>query len=228
MISQIAVDTLILSPHLDDAVFSLGSALCEGAFGLVQIVNVFSRSRYTLRGLGNVQEVSSLRRVEDVTAMLTLGISATYLDFPDSSIRAEYFDEAAYMDENLDPASDNIWGQILEALRGEFQAIDYTRVVVPLGVGGHIDHRIVRDCCVALVGNKNKIWFYEDGTYNRPEHMIRSLAQSMGAANYEILGRSDFKEKQRLASFYTSQMDGQLIGLLSEAFYNRGGERLWG
>ena len=63
------IDTIIISPHCDDAAFSLGGCLIGGLLGDVEVVNIFTVTDYTKVGDGTVEAVTALRKHEDRTAL---------------------------------------------------------------------------------------------------------------------------------------------------------------
>jgi LmbE family N-acetylglucosaminyl deacetylase len=156
---------IYLSPHYDDAIFSCGGLIWEQvrAGETVEIWTIFSGnpppgplSAYALEHherWGVADSLIALRRTEDQAACAAVGAAARYYDLPDCIYRrlpngealikgrSDLFgtghpDEAALisfitklLDENLQPAD---------------------RLVCPLTVGGHVDHRVVRSAVEAL------------------------------------------------------------------------------
>ena len=65
--------TVIISPHLDDAVFSLGGAMLTGRLGKITVVSMFTRSSYCIDGLGDIERVTEMRAAEDREALALVG-----------------------------------------------------------------------------------------------------------------------------------------------------------
>ena len=87
-------DTAILSPHLDDAVYSLGAAIREGvrAGAHITVVTVFAGNPSSRRpasawdrrfGFGSAGEAARVRREEDRRACALLGATPIWLPFDD-------------------------------------------------------------------------------------------------------------------------------------------------
>ena len=219
--------TIIISPHLDDAAFSLGAALLDRRFMNPTIVSVFTRSRYRIDGCGDVEQVTSERQTEDIVACRALSIGCRYLGFEDASLRAPYADEAEYMRPNLNVSSDPVWDNVCIALRTLLTQHNWHRVVLPLGVGNHIDHRIVRDAALYGLRNSTKVLFFQDLTYDRDECEIAELCAQIGVKKELIFQTSAQDRKFALCEFYASQIDGGIRSSLIGAMEKHGGERVW-
>lgn len=154
--------TLVLSPHPDDAAFSIGGLLHEGAFAPVTIVTVFGRTNFLgARGFQrDAEEATSIRRAEDAAFAAAIGADLISCELPDASIR-------------LGPSLESIFGGDEAApveLRGMLSEIVHrvrpALILAPAAIGGHVDHRILhtvapqlaRSCGAALA-------YYEDLPY---------------------------------------------------------------
>ncbi len=144
-------DTVILSPHFDDAVLSCWHVLA-GA-GEVLVVNVFAGEppRGTLgwwdrlAGATDSAAVVRIRIEEDRQALALAGCTAVNLPFLDSQ----------YRQPNQAP------GEIVEALRGAVVA--GTRVYAPASLGDHHrDHTAVRAAALALHAEGADLRLYAD------------------------------------------------------------------
>src|SRR5204862_1178878 len=84
-------------------------------------------------------------RVEDERFAYFAEASIVFLDLPDAVFRGYDGDEAllgAPRDDDESP---------YELLRREIDRLEPQTVYFPLGVGGHVDHRLVRDAGVRLL-----------------------------------------------------------------------------
>lgn len=132
--------TVVLSPHLDDAVLSSWSVV--GDAGEVEIVNVFAGlpedgppPRWDrLAGAESRRAHMEARLEEDRAALALPGRSAVYLPFLDRHYRT-----AA-------PDAD----EVAEAIDAAVPAASI--VCAPAGIGGHEDHVMVRDIALGLGG----------------------------------------------------------------------------
>lgn len=129
---------MVLSPHLDDAVLSVWSVV--GGTGDVAVVNVFAglpepgaAPRWDrLAGARDRHEHMRARLDEDRAALTLAGRSGIYLPFLDRHYRAD------------DPAAD----ELATAIDGAVPAA--AMLYAPAGIGGHVDHLLVRDAAAAI------------------------------------------------------------------------------
>jgi LmbE family N-acetylglucosaminyl deacetylase len=220
--------TIIFSPHLDDAVFSLGGCLLARLFPQPSVINIYTRSRYRIDGLGEEVAVTRMRRNEDREAMLSLGIAASYWEFPDTSLKPEYPDEPSYLnlaaETKSDPSYAAVFAGIAEVGRSESEAL----FLAPLGMGNHIEHRVTAEACGELLREGKSVAFYEDGSYlthSAKEGAV--VAAGLGLTGHVTLLPVGFSEKERLVRFYASQIDDETLASLRRAYSEVGGERLW-
>ena len=130
--------TVVLSPHLDDAVVSTWSVLADTAD--VEVVNVFAgvpeagpAPRWdAMAGARDRREHQHERLDEDRAALELAGRSAVYLPFLDGHYRAEA------------PAGPEVAAAIDAALPAA------SMLYAPAGIGGHVDHLLVRDVAIEL------------------------------------------------------------------------------
>lgn len=147
---------LLISPHLDDAVFGCGQWL--SAHPGTRVATVFAglpadggvRTDWDARcGFGSAREAVLARRGEDRAALALLGCEPHWLDFGDSQYGATPTVEAVA--EALSP--------LLEG-QGEDDAF-----VFPLALF-HSDHRLVHEACMAAWRRHPRpALLYEDALY---------------------------------------------------------------
>lgn len=168
---------VFLSPHLDDAVLSCGGIIWEltRQGSRVEIWTVcagdppeeprppFARSLEQRWQTG--PESVAARRIEDRAACARVGASAVHFDLPDCIYRRLPDGRP------LVNGEDDLWqplpeGEIplaerlAEQIKTRLEA--NCRLAAPLGLGDHIDHRLVR--AVAL-GLNIPVYFYPDYPY---------------------------------------------------------------
>jgi len=153
---------LVLSPHPDDAAFSVGGLLHTRVFAPVTIVTVFGETNYLgVHGFrDDAREATSIRRAEDEAFAAAVGASLISCAFPDASVRLGSSLDAIFGQAEAVPAE--LPEMLAEIVRRERPAV----ILAPAAIGGHVDHRIVRAlapelarvCDAALV-------YYEDLPY---------------------------------------------------------------
>ncbi len=162
--------TLVVSPHLDDAVLSLPGFIHHwtSAGQRVVVLTVFSA--------GDRRHAD--RRAEDLAALAQLGAAAVHLGLQDAPQRrgvACNFHELVLRPLNDD---DPDAAAVRRVLFEHITALAPTLTVLPLGVGEHIDHRIVHASHTELAG---PLAFYADRPYADVRHAIRARLLRLGA-----------------------------------------------
>lgn len=162
----------MISPHLDDAVFSCGQWL--GAHPGAMVVTVFAgmprdASRLTVWdrhcGFGSAGEAMQMRREEDHRALTLLGAQPHWLDFTDSQ-----YGETPTL------------GEVALALQNLLQALRPPSVLFPLGLF-HSDHHLVHEASMTALRHTPgaSAWAYEDCLYRA----LPGLLQERLAALHE-------------------------------------------
>lgn len=152
-----------VSPHLDDAVFSAGATLAALAAGgaRVTVVTAFTASIpaptgfalacQTDKGLGPEVDYMAMRRAEDIEALRRLGLPPpVHLAFPEAPHRG--YDSAPALFAGVHDG-DAVAAGLARALAPHLEGADL--LLAPLGLGGHVDHLLVR---AALRGRAVTSW----------------------------------------------------------------------
>ena len=193
-----------VSPHLDDAVFSAGTALATlaAAGWEVCVVTAFTRSVpeptgfalgcQTDKGLGPEVDYMALRREEDAAALRALGLPPpVHLPFAEAPHRG--YDSAPALFE-APRGDDEIAAPLAAALAPLLDGADLG--LAPLALGGHVDHLQVR---AALRGRPIVSW--HDLPY--------ALRQAGPAAGHE---QPPSQAKLDACAAYASQLGFQFGG----------------
>lgn len=167
---------IYISPHLDDAVLSAGGFLYEQTqTGIpVEIWTVvcgfpppgeltpLAQVIQFQWGTETAEEAVSLRRAEDIEAARIVGAKSLHFDVPDCIYRRGPDGEPLYLDIFVQPyeAEAHLPGQIAEFIAPRLGADD--QVICQLGIGGHVDHILVRQAAERL---KRPLWYAADVPY---------------------------------------------------------------
>ena len=164
---------LTLSPHLDDAVFSVGPLLAEMASNTRMIVaTAFTKSvanpeGFALacqldKGLPASFDYMEIRRKEDTESMNILGVEGVHGPFAEAPHRGYQ-------------AANNLFGPILptdEVGAGLREwLVDLTDtlkpgvILLPFGIGNHVDHQWVRMVAEASIPSGVPLMFFKDQPY---------------------------------------------------------------
>jgi LmbE family N-acetylglucosaminyl deacetylase len=163
---------LLLSPHLDDVAFSCGGTarrLADAGWRTV-LCTVFTRSvpeprGFALacqldKGFGPEVDYMALRRAEDARAARHLGAETHWLGLPEAPHRGYGSAPALFgpfaPDDGIRPE--------LEATLEPLLAAGHDLVFAPQAIGGHVDHRRVRDAVAKAVPAARTAW-YRDVPY---------------------------------------------------------------
>jgi LmbE family N-acetylglucosaminyl deacetylase len=161
---------IILSPHLDDAVFSCFGILQGRSLGRAPlVVTVFAgdagRSIEDRHGI----ELPGARRAEDARVMESLSCQYVHLGFHDAIDRVGAGGELSY------PKLDQVFGsihrnddalplQISAALAPMCQGVGNVLLVAPISIGMHVDHALVGLAAKQTLP-ASQLLFYEDFPY---------------------------------------------------------------
>lgn len=239
----------VVSPHRDDAAFSLGLSIEHWLGGhRVHILNCFTQCAYapfsdaeTLHPNDRVSFVSAVRKREDAAWNKLLGgkLQFTDLDLFDAPLRLVCTVQEAFTlpIRPGDRAVERIAGAIAKLARNS-SAGDLA-FLLPLAIGNHIDHRVTQRAGLdALAGSPIPLAFYEDLPYAAMEgnsEGIEALANSTGLDLQPTFAEPATPDppahrhrKLRMAECYDSQIDSavaqQIAGYSAD---HSGRERLW-
>ena len=206
----------ILSPHRDDAVFSLAFFLdrLAGRQMRITVVNIFTRSAYGPRCALDHEtsedrrlRISMLRAHEDRRAFRILNPEIRVLDHSllDAPLRRETPVESV-----LGPNSVPVLEAETKLLaRRLLPHITHSLILCPLGLGGHVDHLTVKAAALNLSPGR-RLAFYEDVPYVRwsSGDEMRHRIDETGLQLQSYFVRTDRNSwyKARLAAQYQSQI----------------------
>lgn len=227
----------ILSPHRDDAAFSvcLSMARWRDLGRRLRVVNFFTTSAYGPRtGSADKGYISFLRKREDqrVLSRIDRAIMSDSLELLDAPLRLGIDVNSVCRPET---------GELLrngEREKLAFQIGRYLKrglVLSPLGVGNHVDHLAVRTAA-ALSSSGRRLGFYEDIPYAtwtpapvlgrivcEIEHVTRVPLKPV-----IIRARKGVRWKGQIIAGYGSQISlEQATRMAQFALTYRGCERIW-
>lgn len=241
-------DTIVLSPHLDDAALSCGGQILqETAVGKTVLIVTFMAGDPPLNLSSGLvaalhtkwalqQDVVAARRAEDVAASRILGADYWHGSLHDAPYRdlagAPFYEENHELfgavhpidRENVLPAMANILVHLPPA----------GRMVAPLALGNHVDHQLVREAAWAYRGRT--LQFYEDYPYARlpgalerviPADRMNWYSESVQLDEETVAKKADaiWAFVSQMSSFFNGRQD--LVQQLQEQAAKVGGERRW-
>ena len=242
---------VILSPHRDDAAFSLGLSIEAwlGAGHSVSVLNCFTQSFFApfsdveaLHANDKTSFVSALRRREDQAWKKLLGERLQFhdLDLLDAPLRLGCSPaEVLIVDLRLgDRALSRVAGAIAK-IAGRL-AKGGVCFLAPLALSGHVDHRVVREAALQALSfaEAPPLAFYEDlpyaarkGEADRVAAAAAALERALAPA-FASPPREDVEpfveRKARFCECYDSQIDSEDVCSIAEFCRRYGGrERIW-
>ncbi len=238
------VTIVVLSPHRDDAAFSVGLAVSSWlkSGNAVEVLNCFSRSEYapysdvhSVHANDRMSFATALRSREDECWRKLCGNKLTISDLrlKDAPIRFHC-------------SLEEIGGLGIRSEEKAFlkirSAIAERRgpLVLPLGIGAHVDHVTAREAALAAVDDAKPIAFYEDLPYAvwADAAVAEDIAEELSLrlkcdllpvfAGEEADAEIAVAGKRRFALCYDSQIDDGEVTQIAEFSRRYGGrERLW-
>jgi LmbE family N-acetylglucosaminyl deacetylase len=167
-------------------------------------------------------DVMARRRLEDERYALFAEASIVWLDLPDAVFRGYQGDDellGAPRDDDDAPST---------ALRREINRLEPQKVYLPLGIGGHVDHRLCREVGIGLLAEGRRwvmpgpeyagiVTFYEDFPYawwhdfgglsDLPPDALADLPRDVGLTPEYAEISDQLERKIEGITLYESQMD---------------------
>lgn len=190
---------IFLSPHLDDAVISCGGLICAlGSQYDVEVWTLFAsapwagpysevaRWLHSVSGGSTGRRLAWSRRREDKAATRKVGAGLRHWKWRDAAYRTGSNGGFLYKDvvaATWDPLDEQLTQEIGARLRNELRDTDV--LVVPLGVGNHVDHLIVRRAAETTL--HSRIVYYPDLPYaaKRPGDVAEATG-AMSRFSYDL------------------------------------------
>ena len=242
------IPLFVLSPHLDDAVYSVGGQIAAQvrAGGAAVVLNLFAgrpgdsisplaREFHARQG---VDDLVSHRIGLDRAALGRLGARPVYLPFRDCIYRgspdggAWYYADPAQVFGQPHPAEADLPAELADAVAPHLPGDRQVRVLAPLAVGGHVDHRIARNAALLLARQGWPVRFYEDVPYVMREGAVEEALAEIGGVGWQVetifLEPEDFAARLEAISVYRSSLPIETFaGLVRDAGGGQPAERTW-
>ncbi len=245
---------LYLSPHLDDVALSCGGQIaqhvCDGQSVLIVTVmagdppaagvSAYAQSLQDRWQLAT--DAAAGRRREDLAACAILGADARHWDVPDCIYRTDAQSGAPFY-----VSDEEIFGEVASGEAGLLASLvqrmatlpSHSRCVVPLTVGHHVDHQLVRLAAERCFG-AGALDYYEEYPYAQSEGAVAAVVGEAAEAGKsawqaQVLPLTpealDTKiaairaHQSQLSTFFADERDlqAQVRGFTAAV----GGERLW-
>lgn len=252
---------LFLSAHLDDAVLSCGGFIYKltqiGSEVLISTVFSGSVQPESLSPLAKWfhgicdlgDNAMDIRRTEDKNAAQYLGVDLLHIDMLECLYRRDANRFARYIKENeiyqgdLNREIDTL-NEVILALLNTIDFEKFSEIYIPLGIGRHIDHLLLRKATELIFcreSNQNfpKLYYYEDIPYvfwDRDPNWRIDLTKDLRPI-LQFMDRNAWKAKIEAILLYKSlvrmfwenenKMENQLAEYALAVGVVKPGERFW-
>ena len=227
---------VVFSPHLDDAILSMGSLIDYLATQKkkILVVSLFtSGSDCTSKLTGKLLQQASVdstkeyfikRQQEDYEAFTVIdpSIQLKHLGFIDAAWRADESNLPYYPNTTLSIINEqdtSLKERITESVRQIQSELSNAIIFAPLGRGRHVDHVLTREVCLEVF---NSIVFYSDFPYSA-QYQDESEFISKNSLVAVTWERTPYVKKReailRYRSQYKSLFSDKGITLPYETFY---------
>lgn len=211
---------IYFSPHLDDAVFSCGGIIaqqvCQGKS--IEVWSFFTAdppqmnltpfAKILHKRWGKSSNPYQVRRREDMDACALLSVNYRHFGFLDCIYRRYPANNTPVVKKTADlfqpirEKETELLGVITQTLRQYLHPEDV--IILPLGVGSHIDHLLVKNLAYNL---ENERLYFPDYPYASKVKSTSDLALTQGANEHHyLLTSAELKLWQESAGCYQSQV----------------------
>ncbi len=220
------VDTIVISPHPDDAALSVAHLLLGSRGESVMVVDVFSKTAWwrLSDSAGDLEEIQRVRFAEEQLIARMCHVKLRVLGLPEALLRGHELGEVFSC--SIGARDREVMEKIREAVRELAREHPHAKWYLPMGVGGHIDHRLARDAVGEVLKEMGvrSVWGYEELFY------AAESANGAPAVGFEKRP-VEMKWKKELCRVYWSQVSTGRLNLLEE-YAKRVGEgeaveRVW-
>jgi hypothetical protein len=200
----------VIAPHSDDAALSLGGFLIKSNF-IKEIVNIFSTCAFSIiPKLKNPEEITLMNNKEECLFAQKIKAKLYFLGKNEALLRG-YRHWKGKINKKKD-------GKILNEILGfiKERAINWHEIYFPIGIGNHIDHKIIFEIGKYLTRKlSKKIYFYEDLPYaaELPEEEVKKYLTQFKESRYFNISHV-IDKKIKLCSIYKTQYSKDYLQIL--------------
>lgn len=228
-------DILFISPHPDDVALSLECTIRKYlSRSKCYIWDVFTKKIYNKIQLEE-NEVENIVRQEEYTMWSARNCKILYDNFEDAQMRFKcrvgkiVGDEAE--NNQVFREKSNLVLRLKERLMEIYNQYTPKWVGVPMGIGNHIDHVLIRDMALSQI--EKGIFLYEDMPYSANKSWFQKTVNYMNQ-KYQLnmckfgFSQDDLQNKLKFLSVYKSQVTERDLRLIQK-YYKENGmiEKVW-
>lgn len=198
------INSLIVSPHPDDAALSLSTTI--DSLAKKTLITTFDFSKEEIGGVVD----TGIRQNEERHFAKTVDAKVIFLNEQDSNYRGEYWDKFDYTIRVSD--LDRITSKYLKILESFNMPFN---LFVPMAFGLHPDHVMSFYCCLCLfskiASTEIDIYFYHDLPYFLGADAKMASQKTIINTTNLIQIQTVHKEKEKLLKLYKSQLSDKYL-----------------
>lgn len=190
---------LILSPHIDDAALSCSNFIYKNQTNKIRIVV----ANFFTQGESHDDPLYKLRLKEESEVAQVLSVESICLGFIDAPFRTKLYSDFLGIICKKDSEYDELQILVAKEISRLINELNPTKVLSPLAIGNHIDHRIIRDASIDCVPSESLL-FYEDRPYAFMAKQRKLVVEDMDSNNPEQWNPEqwkDYLDQQYVKSF---------------------------
>lgn len=198
---------IIYSPHLDDAILSLGGTIKKwiDQQNKVLVIDIFSLSDYIRGKKLDWKEATKIRKYEEQKTAKILGYKLKFLDKLESGLRG-YKRVCDHYPKKINWKKDQkVFKSLVEIFKNQLKRRD--EYYFPLAIGENVDHLLVREAAIKAITSglkKKKIFFYEDLPYVYSHLLNQKIIRRLKLT--PILTKINIRKKLSLVKIFKSQI----------------------
>lgn len=183
-------DEVYISPHLDDVVFSCGGRILRRVANRQSclVITVFTGEPDDVTKIpaevhARIGDMT-IRRDEDRRAMKHIGADFLWLDYEEAIYRHPVYYTVVGTFSRYRASDRRLAQRLADQVAEIARQVRARCLYFPLGVGSHVDHRVICDAGVHLSHQAERPWdifFYEDAPYAFIPHLVEHRMRMVGA-----------------------------------------------
>jgi LmbE family N-acetylglucosaminyl deacetylase len=175
----------------------------------VMVVDVFSKTAWwrLSESAGDLEEIQRVRFAEEQLVMRMANAKLRVLGLEEALLRGHVMGELFSCDAS--EADKEASAKLDAALRGIAREHPHAKWYLPMGVGGHVDHRMVKEVGAAVLKEigAREVWYYEEMFYAAETQSPLDGGEKRGV---------EMKWKKELCRVYWSQFTAGRLRVLEE------------
>jgi LmbE family N-acetylglucosaminyl deacetylase len=227
--------SLIVSPHLDDAILSLGGYLQSNNDENNTIITLFNTAWTAIDENMDYASITSMNLKEELTVVKKIGCKHIFLGYDEALLRGYKQWNEAYSSSNDQKVFYNVVNEIKSILNNN----KYNEIFFPMAIGEHVDHVMVYEVAKLLLDfcaeKYIEILFYEDlpyASYGGVSERIQKVSKDFDIIQHSFEITEYFEEKCNYLKIYRSQLMLQDIDRIKRYVKHMDGdnivnERVW-